>query len=690
MPFRFVSGMTCLSIARTVELVLDKIWTILGQFMTLGGGGGLLGEYIHFFGYTIDVQKRCVLRAGEPLPVTNQGWEVLLFLAKRSGQVVSRDELMAAAWKNKLVSDATLHKQIQRLRQTLNADDEIIKTIHGQGFMFVPEVRFDANGSNPAQVVQHSPLKRLLLGMLLVLLVYLLMAAFDDSEHGVNLDAEATPVVLSIIPQVNELSPASNQWLGFGGMHYLNGRLGHNVPIQIKRLSKRDTSGANATEKAIELTRSEAVDVVLILDVNEAADQFSAQTELRNDAGVLNTARFDSLAMKDLMDQVQSWVNAELGVAADPETQTADPIFSENRYAVENFIRGMAAQHTGNAAQAITYFEQATAEDNRFWQAWYELAIAYRKQGLHEKSLAILKTIEMAQEASPLELRVQNATALSLWRLGRHAQALEAINQAIMLAEKTASPAINAFLTNKAIIAKEMGDLPTAEKAIARSIHVLNASDTPRDNALGSAHNTLAGINQANGDLTEAMHNAKLAVQYFNQAQDKRYEVVAKSRLASVLMDMGQLKAARDLIQQNLVDQESLQDVSGQISNHIKLARIDIAQGEFKALNARLITLLALSDGVENQFLANQVLAIQIEHRLLTEAYHHVDSLLNELADKTHQRGSTGDPLAFEFLAPVCNPTRATIHRLDGPCGQASGIEATSGDTVLARQAVET
>ncbi len=74
--------------------------------------------------------------------------EVLTVLARYSGHVVSRSDLMASVWPNVVVSDATLSRCIYQLREALRAaavggrdkSYEVIETLPRRGYRLLVEV----------------------------------------------------------------------------------------------------------------------------------------------------------------------------------------------------------------------------------------------------------------------------------------------------------------------------------------------------------------------------------------------------------------------------------------------------------------------------------------------------------------------------------------------------------------------
>ena len=77
-------------------------------------------------------------------PLEPQVFALLAFLVEHRERLVSRDELFEKVWDGRIVTDAALASRVKAARRALGDDGKaqrFIRTIHGQGFRFVAEVR---------------------------------------------------------------------------------------------------------------------------------------------------------------------------------------------------------------------------------------------------------------------------------------------------------------------------------------------------------------------------------------------------------------------------------------------------------------------------------------------------------------------------------------------------------------------
>ena len=103
----------------------------------------------HFGPFAFDPSNQLLWRGGQEVPLPPRVVGVLGLLVARPGEVVSRQELIDAVWKDAFVSDTSLAEAISFLRQALGDDPQqpsYIQTVHRRGYRFLPPV----NGAGAA------------------------------------------------------------------------------------------------------------------------------------------------------------------------------------------------------------------------------------------------------------------------------------------------------------------------------------------------------------------------------------------------------------------------------------------------------------------------------------------------------------------------------------------------------------
>ncbi len=85
-------------------------------------------------------RQRLLLEDLRPLAVGSRALDILIMLIRRSGEIVSRQELMSEVWPDTVVIEANLNVQIATLRRALHDGEDgnrFIVTAHGRGYCFV-------------------------------------------------------------------------------------------------------------------------------------------------------------------------------------------------------------------------------------------------------------------------------------------------------------------------------------------------------------------------------------------------------------------------------------------------------------------------------------------------------------------------------------------------------------------------
>jgi len=121
--------------------------------MVIADGSGRDGGRVLVRGdLVVEVPARCVRVADRPLPLTRSEFEILVTLAERAGQPVSKDELAVAVAVHgphavPVPTDAdrrSIEVHMANLRRKLartGGDRSAISTVRGLGYRLAPEVR---------------------------------------------------------------------------------------------------------------------------------------------------------------------------------------------------------------------------------------------------------------------------------------------------------------------------------------------------------------------------------------------------------------------------------------------------------------------------------------------------------------------------------------------------------------------
>src|SRR4051812_1536999 len=90
---------------------------------------------VNLGGMEIDLEKRCVVIEGVPVYVTGRELDVLLHLANRVNEVVTRGELLSRVWQMPFDPGSNVvDVQVRRLREKLGPRAWMVETVRGVGY----------------------------------------------------------------------------------------------------------------------------------------------------------------------------------------------------------------------------------------------------------------------------------------------------------------------------------------------------------------------------------------------------------------------------------------------------------------------------------------------------------------------------------------------------------------------------
>jgi len=108
----------------------------------------------------LDTDRRELRRGADLFSVTPQVFDVLYYLIRNRERVVSKDDLIAAVWDGRIVSDAALTTRINVARNAIGDSGEeqrLIKTLPRKGFRFVGAVQEEQ--APAAAVITATPME---------------------------------------------------------------------------------------------------------------------------------------------------------------------------------------------------------------------------------------------------------------------------------------------------------------------------------------------------------------------------------------------------------------------------------------------------------------------------------------------------------------------------------------------------
>src|ERR1700747_1548505 len=111
-----------------------------------------VGERLKFGEFQLAPVARVLWRRGEQVRLGSRALDILIALASRPGQMLSKDDLTQLVWRGAFVDETALRVGISAVRKALGNEDRYIATVPGRGYCFVLDVE-----TTPAKPIPESP-----------------------------------------------------------------------------------------------------------------------------------------------------------------------------------------------------------------------------------------------------------------------------------------------------------------------------------------------------------------------------------------------------------------------------------------------------------------------------------------------------------------------------------------------------
>jgi TolB-like protein/DNA-binding winged helix-turn-helix (wHTH) protein len=405
-----------------------------------------------------------------PVPIGARALDVLGALVERAGDVITRDEITAAAWPEAVVEDNNLNMQIAALRRALDdgatatngagatngaPGTSCIQTVPRRGYRFVaPVLRdrrpapsvaqlSDAPEPDPAghppdaksrfRYQRRSSVIAWATGALILLGTA--TAAWQVTSHWLASAVAVPRLSIVVLPFANLSDDPAQQYFADGITEDLATDLSRLADMLV---TSRDTAftykGKAVSARRI---RSElGVRYMLVGSVRRSANQVRVNAQLIDTSTDTNlwAEQFDR-NIGDLL-ALQSEITGRIAVALDVKlivSEAARP--SERPDALDHIFRGRAAMFRPasrqNFAEAIAEYEQALALDPHSVEAQSRLATALSSRLLDGMSDTVEADIDRANQLIEQALAVAPGNLLAHFAKGQLLRALHRCDAAI-------------------------------------------------------------------------------------------------------------------------------------------------------------------------------------------------------------------------------------------------------------------
>ena len=405
----------------------------------------MLGKRTLIGDWSVEPTLDALQRGSETVRLEPKAMELLVVLASRPGEVVSREELLSAVWPGVVVGDEALSQVVTKLRKALGDDvraPTYIETISKRGYRLIAAVT--PLGGVPAAEMAAAvpgkprlPERAVLIGLLVALLAggtYLwqsqhvasLADSQTQSDPGVDRIAKLPTVTVTAFDSLSD-DPAQA---------YLARGITADLTTDLSRLAGLRVIGASRGRYLVSGSVQRAADH---LKVNVRLTDSTTGQQLWSER--YEKSLGDLFAVQD--DIVARLVAALPVKLSEAERSRLARRYTRNLEAYDYFLRGQAALLTRTREDNQTardMYRKALALDPAFARAYAGLALThaadYRQQWTDNGPQALTRAFELAETAARIDpeiVEVQWVLAYVHAQSRRHEQAIVHLNRAIAL-----------------------------------------------------------------------------------------------------------------------------------------------------------------------------------------------------------------------------------------------------------------
>lgn len=363
--------------------------------------GFRLGEWLVY------PSREEITRGNEVLRPQPKVFQVLMALARRDGDLLTRDMLVDEVWDGRPTADDPINRSLSLLRSDLddrNTPHKYVETVPRRGYRLVVPVEPLSEEppyeeKPPPRITATSVVRILFIAMLIVI------AAFTI-ERTLNGPAAEPPESIAVLPFSTMSVETTPEYLAVGFKEELVDLL-HNAGPYVVKSSNVQYEG-EATDVADRLD----VDNIVTGSVQVIDDRVKISYEVI-DGGSGTVVAVGNLTgnmagLFELQERVASQVHEDLlGTTSSTRIETRRP---PDPAAYMSYMRGLYAFENriepGNLERAIGFFEQTTTQDAGFGPAYIRLANAYvllPDNALVDADAALDKAMTAAERGKALD-----------------------------------------------------------------------------------------------------------------------------------------------------------------------------------------------------------------------------------------------------------------------------------------------
>ncbi len=169
--------------------------------------------------FILDLDRMALTESEHSIELRPKAFDTLRVLVERAGRLVTKDELVAAVWRDVIVNDDALAQCVRDVRKALrDADQQFIKTVPRRGYLFVAgvEQESDEQLADPMPTARQTRRVAALAAFLVVATVLAVLTWMHFGTDGAPAAARDPRPSIAVLPFRASTESDVDAWLGEG------------------------------------------------------------------------------------------------------------------------------------------------------------------------------------------------------------------------------------------------------------------------------------------------------------------------------------------------------------------------------------------------------------------------------------------------------------------------------------------
>ena len=350
------------------------------------------GASLKFDDVELDLGSYQLRRDGSVIKLERIPMELLILLASRNGQLVSREEIIDRLWGKDVFHDSEhgVNTAIRKIRNALQDDPEqprFIETVVGKGYRFIaPLVAASEEQVLPALSEGHRSHMRLFLLIRVCVLATLSVGTYVGLRYFLpGGSASSGRIMLAVLPFENLTGDPDQEYFSDGLTEEMITQLGKLDPQKLGVIARTSAMSYKHSSKAVDqIGRELGVNYILEGSARREGERvrITAQLIQVRDQTHVWAAEYDRQiqSVLQLQSEVADAIGNEVRLKLAPEQRVHTPSRAVNPEAYEAYLKGryFIEKWTEEGTRVgREYFEQAIAKDPNYALAYAGLADSY-------------------------------------------------------------------------------------------------------------------------------------------------------------------------------------------------------------------------------------------------------------------------------------------------------------------------